>query len=81
MTTDEKKEAKRLYDIEYRKKNHVRLLEQYKTRYKNTPIETKKETNRKRYAALDKTLKKKQDQEYAKNNKTKLNNKKKKFNL
>lgn len=77
MTPVEKKEAKRLYDIEYRKKNAIKLSMKAKLKYENIPLEDKKIINKLKYASLNKETKKKSDQEYATKNRDKLNIKKK----
>jgi uncharacterized protein YdaT len=77
MTPEEKKEYKRLYDIEYRKKNAVNIAKKKKEKYDNLSESEKKELLKKQYARLDKDIKKQRDVEYAKNNKVKLNKKKK----
>jgi hypothetical protein len=63
MTPEEKKEKKRLYDIEYRKKNKKKLAKQKEEWVKNNPdkiIESRKR---------NKKGKKLSDKKYAKANK------------
>ena len=80
MTPEEKKkETKRLYDIEYRKKNKDKYNKLKKDKIANMSLEERQEMYRKKYALLDKTKKKKEDKEYAKKNKEKLNDIKKKW--
>lgn len=79
MTEIDKKEAKRLYDIEYRKNNIVKLTKQNKDRYSNLTEEERLTLNKTRYASLDKKKKKEADKKYATENKTILNTKKKKW--
>lgn len=74
---EEKKEKKRLYDIEYRIKNKVKITERARNKYQAMTPEEKIKINKERYAKLDKEKKKLTDKEYAINNKNKLNKKKK----
>tara|TARA_R110000796_G_scaffold228861_3_gene346089 strand:- start:1470 stop:2099 length:630 start_codon:yes stop_codon:yes gene_type:complete len=71
MTLEEKKEKKRLYDIEYRKKNKKKLDKQHKDWVKNNPDKVRVIKNK------YKGKKKITDKLYAKNNKGKLNKQKK----
>ena len=73
MTPEEKKEAKRLYDIEYRKKNKEHLKEVRKKWAESNQDKIKK--NREK----NKEAKKLSDKKYAQKNKEKLNAKKKKW--
>jgi hypothetical protein len=81
MTLEEKKEAKRLYDMEYRKKNKLRISKQQKARYNALSDEERLIINKNKYEKLDKEKKKKKDKEYAIKNKEKLNLKKKLWGL
>lgn len=76
MTQEEKKEKKRLYDIEYRKKNADKIKKQQFDRYNNLSDEEKIKMNKERYSKLDKEKKKLDDKKYAKKHKDKLNQKK-----
>lgn len=73
MTPEQKKEAKRLYDIEYRKRNSEKIKEQKKVWYNNLTDEQKKALQN----TIDKENKKLSDKKYAFKNKDKLNLKKK----
>lgn len=77
MTPEEKKEKKRLYDIEYRKKNADKIKKYKFDRYNNLSKEEKLKINKEKYAKLDKEKKKSYDKKYAKENKEKLNKNKK----
>jgi hypothetical protein len=70
MTPEEKKEAKRLYDIEYRKLNKEKIKKQKEEWYKNNPDKIIEQIER------NKENKKIADKNYAKKNKIKLNQKK-----
>jgi hypothetical protein len=70
MTTEEKKEKKRLYDIEYRKKNKEKLCNQKKEWVENNKEKISS------YKQKHKENKKISDKKYAEKNKTKLNIKK-----
>lgn len=70
MTSEEKKEVKRLYDIEYREKNKEKLDEQRKEWRKNNPEKIKEIRNSR------KEKKKIEDRIYAQKNREKLNEKK-----
>ena len=76
MTQEQKKEAKRLYDIEYRKNNCIKISERNKTKYLNLTDEERLSINKLKYANLNKGKKKKDDKEYALKNKEILNIKK-----
>lgn len=71
MTPEEKKGAKRLYDIEYRKNNKIAIAKYKQVWYENNPTLVAEAANR------NKEGKKKSDKKYAKANKAKLNKKKK----
>lgn len=71
MTPEEKKELKRLYDIEYRKNNKIKIQVQKKEWYQNNPDIIKKSIIR------NKNGKKLADKKYAQKNKLELNKKKK----
>lgn len=73
MTPEEKKETKRLYDIEYRKLNKEKIKKQKEEWYKNNPDKVIKQIER------NKDGKKIADKNYAKKNKIKLNQKKKEW--
>jgi len=77
MTPEEKKEIKRLYDIEYRKTNAINIAKVKKTKYLSLSEEERSTINKIKYASLDKEKKKKDDKDYASKNKTALNKKKK----
>lgn len=79
MTLEEKKEAKRLYDIEYRKNNAIKIAEAKQAKYLALTDDERRNINKLRYAKLDKGKKKKDDKDYAIKNKTVLNKKKKKW--
>ena len=67
MTTEEKKELKRLYDIEYRKKNKTKIAKQKQEWIENNPeiVKLGRERNKVRKKELDK--------KYAQSNKEKVN--------
>ena len=67
--TPEQKESKRLYDIEYLKKNKEKKKEQYK-KWCELNKEKKKQTD-KEYASKNKEAKRLYDKQYRENNKTK----------
>lgn len=73
MTPEEKKEAKRLYDIEYRKKNKEKLKEQKKIWIENNPEKIKefRENHKDKKTITDKI--------YAQKNKEKVNSIKQKW--
>ena len=77
MTPEEKKEIKRLYDIEYRKINQEKIKKQKEEWYNSKTPEEKREYNRIKYSKLDKYKKAEEDKKYAKTNKEKLNQRKK----
>lgn len=77
--TEEQKEAKRLYDIEYRKNNAEKIKQRELDKYNSLSIDERKNLNKIRYSKLDKEKKKQQDKEYAQKNKEILNAKKKKW--
>mgnify|MGYP003527218721 FL=1 len=70
MTPEEKKEAKRIYDIEYRKRNSEKLKQQKKEWEKNNPDKIKEFRNNR------KDKKKIENKMYAQANVEKLNTKK-----
>lgn len=75
MSPEEKKELKRLYDIEYRKKNKEKINKSKRVWAKNNPDKVKEARVR------NKETKKRCDKEYAKNNKEKVLKNKKKWKL
>ena len=75
MTPEEKKEAKRFYDIEYRKNNKKKIQEAKRIWYENNPDIVKEA------AIRNKDNKKIADKKYAQKNKVILNQKKKKWSL
>lgn len=75
MTPEEKKEIKRLYDIEYRKINKEKLKKQKEEWYKNNPDKIIK------YVKDNVENKKIADKKYAKKNKEILNIKKKEWDI
>lgn len=77
MTPEEKKEIKRLYDIEYRKTNAINIAKYKKAKYLALTDDERANLNKLKYAKLDKEKKKTEDKTYASKNKISLNNKKK----
>lgn len=77
--TPEQKEAKRLYDIEYRKNNIDKIKQRELDKYNSMTPEERKELAKKRYVKRDKEKKKKDDKKYAIKHKDKLNAKKRKW--
>ncbi len=75
MTTNEQKETKRLYDIQYRKKNKEIIAEHKRNWFINNPEKIKESRIR------NKNGKKISDKKYAQANKIKLNMKKKEWAL
>ncbi len=73
MTPEEKREAKKLYDIEYRKKNKELIKQKKREWAKNNPEKIQKSRER------NSESKKLSDKKYAQKNKEKLNFKKKKW--